>query len=108
MRGLRTLDLAKRLLDVGVHAPTVYFPSLVEEALMIELPETESRREVDAFIAAVERSLADSDENLRKAPHHLSVGRVDEVRAARDLLLSWRDLRSVGANLETSTPSAPS
>ncbi|MCI4351559.1 MAG: aminomethyl-transferring glycine dehydrogenase subunit GcvPB [Thermoplasmata archaeon] len=106
-RGLRTLDLAKRLLDEGVHAPTVYFPSLVEEALMIELPETESRREVDAYIAAVERSLADTDENLRTAPHHLAVGRVDEVRAARELLLSWRDLRSAGANLETSTPPAP-
>jgi glycine cleavage system P protein (glycine dehydrogenase) subunit 2 len=105
-RGLRTLDLAKRLLDEGVHAPTVYFPSLVDEALMIELPETESRREVDAFIAAVERSLADTDANLRSAPHNLSIGRVDEVRAARELLLSWRDLRNPGANLETPTPPA--
>jgi glycine dehydrogenase subunit 2 len=105
-RGLRTLDLAKRLLDEGVHAPTVYFPSLVDEALMIELPETESRREVDAFIAAVERSLADTDANLKSAPHNLSVGRVDEVRAARELLLSWRDLRNPGANLETPTPPA--
>ncbi|HZY70933.1 MAG TPA: aminomethyl-transferring glycine dehydrogenase subunit GcvPB [Thermoplasmata archaeon] len=103
-RGLRALDLAKRLLDEGVHAPTVYFPTLVDEALMIELPETESRREVDAFVGAVERSLADSDEHLHGAPHHLAVGRVDEVRAARELKLSRRDLAGAPANFETSTP----
>ena len=93
-RGVRTLDLAKRLLDEGVHAPTIYFPSLVEEALMVELPETESRREVDAFIAAFERSLADTPENLRTAPHATAVGRIDEVEAARHPLLSWKDLRA--------------
>ncbi|HZY91751.1 MAG TPA: aminomethyl-transferring glycine dehydrogenase subunit GcvPB [Thermoplasmata archaeon] len=91
--GVRTLDLAKRLLDEGVHAPTIYFPSLVEEALMIEFPETESRRELDQFVAAFDRAVHDTPENLHAAPRSLSVGRVDEVKAARELLLSWRDLR---------------
>ena len=107
-RGVRTLDLAKRLLDEGVHAPTIYFPSLVEEALMFEFPETESRRELDAFAAAFERAVTDTPENLHAAPRSLSVGRVDEVAAARQLLLSWKDLRAAGApNLEGSVPVPP-
>ena len=92
-RGVRTLDVAKRLLDEGYHAPTIYFPSLVEEALMIEFPETESKRELDGFAAAFERAVTDTPENLHAAPRNLAVGRVDEVRAARDLHLSWKDLR---------------
>lgn len=92
-RGVRTLDLAKRLLDEGVHAPTVYFPALVEEALMVEPPETESKRELDLFFEAFRRSVQDTPENLHAAPQNLSVGRVDEVKAARELLLSWKDLR---------------
>jgi glycine dehydrogenase subunit 2 len=100
-RGARTLDLAKRLLDEGVHAPTIYFPSLVDEALMIELPETESKRELDGYVAAVERALADSAENLRAAPRSLAVGRIDEVRAAREPVLSWKDLRDAVGKAET-------
>ena len=92
-KGVRTLDLAKRLLDEGYHAPTIYFPSLVEESLMIEFPETESKRELDGFAAAFERAVTDTPENLHAAPRNLAVGRVDEVRAARDLHLSWKDLR---------------
>ncbi len=103
-RGLRTLDLAKRLLDEGVHAPTVYFPALVDEALMIEFPETESRRELDGFVAAFERAVTDSPENLRAAPRSLAVGRVDEVLAARQLILSWKDLRMTRAKLESESP----
>jgi len=99
-RGVRTLDLAKRLLDEGVHAPTVYFPSLVDEALMVELPETESKRELDGYIAAFERAIGDSPENLHAAPRSCSVTRVDEVRAAREPLLSWKDLRGA-AKAET-------
>jgi glycine dehydrogenase subunit 2 len=101
-RGVRTLDLAKRLLDEGVHAPTIYFPTLVEESLMIELPETETKRDLDLFIAAFERAVSDSPENLHAAPRHLSVRRVDEVRAARDPLLSWKDLRDSAGKVETS------
>ncbi|HTS33120.1 MAG TPA: aminomethyl-transferring glycine dehydrogenase subunit GcvPB [Thermoplasmata archaeon] len=100
-RGVRTLDLAKRLLDEGVHAPTVYFPALVDEALMIELPETESKRELDEFAAAFERAVKDTPENLHAAPRNLSVGRIDEVRAARVPLLSWKDLRAGVPKAET-------
>jgi glycine dehydrogenase subunit 2 len=105
--GVRTLDLAKRLLDEGVHAPTVYFPSLVEESLMVELPETESKRELDNYIAAFERAVHDTPENLRAAPRHLAVGRIDEVRAAREPRLSWKDLRSVSEKVEISVPVTP-
>ena len=99
-RGVRTLDLAKRLLDEGVHAPTVYFPALVEESLMVELPETESRRELDNYVAAFERAITDTPEHLHSAPRSLAVSRVDEVRAAREPLLSWKDLRTAGAKAE--------
>lgn len=98
-RGVRTLDLAKRLLDEGVHAPTVYFPALVDESLMIELPETESKREVDRFAEAFERAVKDSPENLRGAPRSLSVTRIDEVAAAREPRLSWKDLREPARKL---------
>ncbi|MCI4370272.1 MAG: aminomethyl-transferring glycine dehydrogenase subunit GcvPB [Thermoplasmata archaeon] len=90
--GVRTLDLAKRLLDEGYHAPTIYFPSLVDEALMVEFPETESRRELDGFAAAVERAVHDTPEHLHEAPRATSVRRVDEVLAARQLHLSRKDL----------------
>jgi len=100
-RGVRTLDLAKRLLDEGVHAPTVYFPALVEESLMVELPETESKRDLDGYVAAFERAISDTPENLHAAPRSLSVARVDEVRAAREPLLSWKDLRAASAKVET-------
>ncbi len=100
-RGVRTLDLAKRLLDEGVHAPTIYFPALVEEALMVEFPETESKRTLDEFAAAFERAVKDTTENLHAAPRNLSVGRIDEVRAARVPLLSWKDLRNAAPKVET-------
>ena len=103
-KGVRTVDLAKRLLDEGVHAPTVYFPALVEESLMFEFPETESRRELDRFAEAFERAVTDTPENLHAAPRSLSVGRVDEVLAARELKLSWKDLRAPSANLEGQGP----
>ncbi len=105
-RGVRTLDLAKRLLDEGVHAPTVYFPAIVDEALMVELPETESKRELDNYVAAFERSVTDTPENLRAAPRFLSVGRIDEVTAAREPRLSWKDLRSAAAKVEAPAPVA--
>jgi glycine dehydrogenase subunit 2 len=100
-RGVRTLDLAKRLLDEGVHAPTVYFPTLVEESLMVELPETESKRDLDHYVEAFTRALSDTSENLHAAPRNLAVRRVDEVRAAREPLLSWKDLRAHAAKPQT-------
>ncbi|MCI4348527.1 MAG: hypothetical protein L3J97_07930, partial [Thermoplasmata archaeon] len=104
-RGVRTLDLAKRLLDEGIHAPTVYFPSLVEESLMIEFPETESRHELERFVEAFTRAVNDTPENLHAAPHSLAVARVDEVEGARHPLLSRKDLRAA-AKLEAAPPDA--
>ncbi|MCI4358378.1 MAG: aminomethyl-transferring glycine dehydrogenase subunit GcvPB [Thermoplasmata archaeon] len=105
-RGARTLDLAKRLLDEGIHAPTIYFPALVDEALMIEMPETESRHDLDRFVEAFQRAATDTTQNLHAAPRHTSVRRVDEVLAARELRLSWRDLREP-PTAPTSPPRPP-
>ena len=84
--GIRTLDLAKRLLDFGFHPPTIYFPLLVEEALLIEPTETESRETLDAFadaIAEILREAGEDPEIARSAPHDVSVRRLDEARAAK-------------------------
>ncbi len=87
-QGIKTLDVAKRLLDFGLHAPTVYFPLIVPEALMIEPTETESRQSLDEFIAAMEtiahEAVADPD-RLRAAPLTTPVRRLDEARASREL-----------------------
>jgi len=83
---IKTLDLAKRLLDHGYHPPTVYFPLLVEEALMVEPTETETRETLDAFaqaIADILREAAQDPEIARQAPHTTPVRRLDEVGAAR-------------------------
>lgn len=84
--GIATLDLAKRLLDFGFHPPTVYFPLLVDEALMIEPTETETKESLDAFADAVEQILAEAEadpEIARRAPYSTPVRRLDEVRATR-------------------------
>ena len=84
--GLATLDLAKRLLDFGFHPPTVYFPLLVEEALMVEPTETETKESLDAFADAVEQILAEAEgdpEMARQAPYTTPVRRLDEVKATR-------------------------
>src|SRR5207249_108770 len=91
--GIKTLDVAKRLLDFGVHAPTVYFPLIVEEALMIEPTETEALDRLEHFASAMERIAREAAEDprlLREAPHQTPVGRLDEGRAARELVLRWR------------------
>jgi glycine dehydrogenase subunit 2 len=97
--GIATLDLAKRLLDFGFHPPTVYFPLLVEEALMIEPTETETRETLDAFAAAVEAIVteAESDpEVARNAPYTTPVRRLDEVRATRKPVVRGEVRRSGG------------
>ena len=84
--GVRTLDLAKRMLDHRVHPPTVYFPLLVDEALMIEPTETETRESLDGFADAVEAILAEAEsdpEIARRAPYTTPVRRLDEAGAAR-------------------------
>jgi glycine dehydrogenase subunit 2 len=90
--GVKTLDIAKRLLDFGVHAPTVYFPLIIEEALMIEPTETETLERLDHFAAAMERIAREAAENpqlLHDAPLETPVSRLDEGRAARELRLTW-------------------
>jgi glycine dehydrogenase subunit 2 len=84
--GIATLDLAKRLLDFGFHPPTVYFPLLVEEALMVEPTETETKESLDAFAVAIEAILAEAEgdpEMARNAPYDTPVRRLDEVKATR-------------------------
>jgi glycine dehydrogenase subunit 2 len=91
--GLRTLDLAKRLLDYGFHAPTIYFPLIVNEALMIEPTETETKETLDAFASAMERILEEAKENpsiLKDAPHTTPVKRLDEAKAARELNVRYK------------------
>jgi glycine dehydrogenase subunit 2 len=91
--GVTALDFAKRLLDYGIHAPTIYFPLLVKECLLIEPTETESKQTLDAFIAAM-RSILDEartqPELVKSAPHSTPVRRLDEVKAAHDMNLVWR------------------
>jgi glycine dehydrogenase subunit 2 len=92
-KGVRTVDIAKRLLDYGLHPPTVYFPLVVDEALMIEPTETESKQTLDAFIEAMKEIARDVEENpeiLHTAPHNTPVKRLNDVRAARDPDLRWR------------------
>ncbi|HEX3466070.1 MAG TPA: aminomethyl-transferring glycine dehydrogenase subunit GcvPB [Candidatus Elarobacter sp.] len=91
--GVRALDLAKALLDRGYHAPTVYFPLIVPECLMIEPTETESKETLDAFITALREivATAKSDpETVLATPVNTAVGRIDETRAARQPDLRWR------------------
>jgi glycine dehydrogenase subunit 2 len=92
MNGVKTLDIAKRLLDLGFHAPTIYFPLLVPEALMVEPTETESKETMDKFAAAMKQIFNEAQTNpeaLRKAPQNCPVKRIDEVGAAREPNLHW-------------------
>jgi len=91
--GIRALDVAKGLLERGYYAPTIYFPLIVPEAIMIEPTETESKATLDSFTAALREivQLAHADpERLRSEPRSLPVGRLDEVAAARNPVLRWR------------------
>ena len=92
-KGARALDIAKRLMDFGFYPPTIYFPLIVPEALMIEPTETESRETLDQFADALIAIAREADENpamLQDAPHHAYVARLDEVKAARELKLRWK------------------
>ena len=90
--GVRGMDVAKRLIDLGYHPPTVYFPLVVEEALMVEPTETESRETIDGLAGAlnqIAREAAESPELLHAAPTTTPVRRPDEARAARELRVRW-------------------
>jgi glycine dehydrogenase subunit 2 len=87
------MDFAKRLLDYGMHAPTTYFPLLVPECLLIEPTETESKQTLDAFVDAmvrIEREAEQEPERVTSAPHDMPVRRLDDVRAAKQLDLTWK------------------
>lgn len=92
-QGVHTVDIAKRLLDYGYHPPTVYFPLIVEEAIMIEPTETESKETLDEFIQVMEKiheEALTNKELLLNAPHKTLVRRLDEVTAARNPVIKWR------------------
>jgi len=92
-RGVRTLDVAKRLLDYGVHPPTIYFPLIVDEALMIEPTETESKETLDRFVDVLVRIAREAEQDpdlLHGAPHSTPVRRLDEARAVKQPDLAWR------------------
>ncbi|HTI52494.1 MAG TPA: aminomethyl-transferring glycine dehydrogenase subunit GcvPB [Planctomycetaceae bacterium] len=88
-RAISAMDIAKRLLDYGFHAPTVYFPLVVPEAIMIEPTETESRETLDAFAQVLREIVREDPDFLHQAPHATPVSRPDEVRAARVPVLKW-------------------
>ncbi len=88
-QNISAMDIAKRLLDHGFHAPTVYFPLIVREALMIEPTETESRATLDAFAEALFRITEEDPQWLHDAPHSTAVSRPDEVQAARKPVVRW-------------------
>ena len=93
IEGVHTLDIAKRLIDYGMHPPTIYFPLIVPEALMIEPTETESKETLDRFIEimlAIAKEAKTNPELLHDAPHDTPVGRLDEVSAARNPILCYR------------------
>ncbi len=92
--GIRAIDIAKRLLDFGCHPPTMYFPLIVEEALMIEPTETESKETLDEFAIVLKQILQEASQNpeiVKQAPHGMPVRRVDETKAARELKLKYAD-----------------
>jgi glycine dehydrogenase subunit 2 len=89
-RGISAMDIAKRLLDYGFHAPTVYFPPIVKEAMMIEPTETESKETLDAFAQALFRITDESADVVHEAPLSTAISRPDEVRAARQPIMSAR------------------
>jgi glycine dehydrogenase subunit 2 len=93
-KGVKTLDIAKRLLDYGFHAPTVYFPLIVHEALMVEPTETESKETLDAFaeaMIAIAREAEEAPEKVRNAPANTPVSRLDEGLAARNLNVKYSE-----------------
>jgi glycine dehydrogenase subunit 2 len=91
--GVHTLDIAKRLIDYGIHPMTIYFPLVVAGAMMIEPTESEGRDELDVFIDAMKSIAREAEENpelVKTAPHNTRIGRLDEAAAARKPVLRWK------------------
>ncbi|HEX4610474.1 MAG TPA: aminomethyl-transferring glycine dehydrogenase subunit GcvPB, partial [Urbifossiella sp.] len=93
-RKVRAMDVCKRLLDYGFHAPTVYFPLVVPEALMMEPTETESKETLDAFADVLLKIKAEDADLLKTAPHTHVVSRPDEVKAAKEPILRWHPAKT--------------
>jgi len=91
-RGISAMDIAKRLLDFGYHAPTVYFPLIVHEAMMIEPTETESKATLDEFAKTLMHIMEEDPTLLHDAPHSTPISRPDEVLAARKPTLRWKEV----------------
>ena len=87
--GKSAMDVAKFIIDKGVHAPTTYFPLIVHEAMMIEPTEDASIEDMDNFCEIIREAIETDDDELRKMPEHLKIGRADDVKAAKDLILRW-------------------
>ena len=97
--GVTTLDVAKRLLDYGFHAPTIYFPLLFHEALMVEPTENESKQTLDEFIRimrVIAQEAKDDPEMVKTAPHNTPVRRLDDTQAALHPIVTWRELSAEG------------
>jgi glycine dehydrogenase subunit 2 len=93
-KGVHTLDIAKRLIDYGFHPMTIYFPLIVQGAMLIEPTESVGRQELDQFIAAMKSIAVEAVENpelVLNAPHDTRVGRLDEAAAARKPILRWKE-----------------
>jgi len=93
--GVTTMDVAKRLLDYGYHAPTIYFPLLFHESLMIEPTENESKETIDGFIAVMRRIAEEAQtdpETVKSAPHNTPIGRVDDVLAAKQAIVTYKKI----------------
>ena len=96
-KGVRALDIAKRLLDYGIHAPTIYFPLIIKECMLLEPTESESKRTLDDFVEIMKKIVAEIEQNpeiLKNAPHSLPVSRLDEVKAAKFPVLIDRNVIS--------------
>ena len=94
--GITTMDVAKRLLDYGYHAPTIYFPLLFHESLMIEPTENESKETIDGFIEVMKRIAQESRETpemVKSAPHNTPIGRVDDVLAAKHPVTTYQQMK---------------
>lgn len=92
-KGIRALDVGKRLLDYGLHPPTVYFPLIVKEALMIEPTESESKRTLDRYIETLQKIAQEDPAIVKSAPTHTVVLRIDEINAVKNPVLTWKNLK---------------
>jgi len=95
--GVTAMDMAKRLLDYGIHSPTTYFPLLIPECFLVEPTETETREELDAFVdalVAIAEEARTQPDLVKGAPYTLPVRRLDDVKAARELDLTWQSGRA--------------